>query len=101
MIKRAKKLKIDDDVTAKNVEELLNEISSKVPTEDDYRVNIIERKTITNKVPKGMRVGEIRIDSSQLTKKLIVCIEDNGVKKTFGIELSAVGETGDIDGGGA
>ena len=97
MIKRAKKLKKDDDVTAKNVEELLNEISSKVPTEDDYRVNIVERKLVTNIAPKGMKSGEIRIDSSQSSKRITVCIEDNGIKKMFGIDLIPINETGQIN----
>ncbi len=97
MIKRIKKLKKDDDLNAKHFEEILDEVTREIPTEDDYRVNIVERKTITNIAPKGMRHGEIRIDSSTENKKLAICIEDNGIKKIFGIDLIPVTETGEIN----
>lgn len=89
-INRAKKIREDEEIKAVNLEKSLDEISQQVPSPSEYRVNVIERTTVTKAPPSGMNEGEIRIDASGSTKKLVVCITVDGIKQMFEADLSLI-----------
>jgi len=62
LIQRTKKLENDSDVNAKILEEIINEITGKIPTEDDYRTIKSQKKTIGAEIPPGVKDREIIAD---------------------------------------
>jgi hypothetical protein len=84
-IKRIKRLSKDEDLSAKNVEDIFNELADQVPTKDDYRQNLIEEKTLGTKIPPDMKTGEIRFDFAASTPYAYTLRIVNGVKKKYKI----------------
>ena len=79
---RKKKLKNDEDVNPKILEELFEEVALSVPTEDDYRTVRIDKKTVGKVVPTGLRKGEFVVDESDSsTPVLAIRLSDGKMYK--------------------
>lgn len=75
---RVKKLHKDEDFTAKNVEEIFDELTSKIPDENEFRVNLTVKEMPGKKIPSGMKEGEIRWDVASWPPHLIVPLRKPG-----------------------
>lgn len=85
MIERQKKLGEKEDLTAQNIEDIFNEISGQVPTEDDYRIVTQTQKVVDGVVPAGLRDGEMLVDNSDASAvKLTIRIG----KKMYKVDLT-------------
>lgn len=72
---RRKRLSDENDLSAKNIEEIFDEFEGRIEGLPAIATAAVERGDFGLAIPKGMAEGQIRIDASGVTKKLVVVID--------------------------